>query len=160
MTILIPRHPNRADEIKTLFGNIKFAQRSKNQNLEPTTEIYLVDSLGELGTFYKLTNFTFLGGSLLPIGGHNPFEPIKLGCAVITGSHVFNFKEIYENLAAKNACVFVNTTEELSAKVGEFLLNATVAESLIHKGLETISSSHNIAKKITQKTCLLAKNPT
>ena len=96
LTIIVPRHPNRADEIKSLFGNASFAQRSTNQNIESTTEIYLADSLGELGIFYRLANFTFLGGSLMEIGGHNPFEAIKLGCVVISGRKVFNFKEIYQ----------------------------------------------------------------
>lgn len=61
LTILIPRHPNRAEEIKLLFSGINLAQRSSNQNIENSTEIYLADTLGELGTFYRLANFTFLG---------------------------------------------------------------------------------------------------
>ena len=81
LTIIVPRHPNRAEEIIDLFGDIKFAQKSKNQNIENSVEIYLADSLGELGDFYSLAQFAFLGGSLLPIGGHNPFEAIKLKCA-------------------------------------------------------------------------------
>lgn len=151
LTILIPRHPNRAEEVKSLFGEMKFAQRSKNQTLAPATEIYLVDTLGELGNFYQLTNFTFLGGSLLPIGGHNPFEPLSLSCAVITGPHVFNFHEIYDHLKEQNACVFVNAAEDLTKKVTDFLSNQDKAKALAELGSRTILNSENIAAKIIKK---------
>lgn len=151
LTVLIPRHPNRADEIKSLFSGLNLAQRSKKENLTNSTEIYLADTLGELGTFYRLGKFTFLGGSLLPIGGHNPFEPIKLGCAVISGLHVFNFKETYANLQNQNACVMLNSAEELTVKVKEFLENPQQVETLINNGLQAIATSGNIAAKILEQ---------
>lgn len=151
LTILIPRHPNRADEIKSLLTGINFAQRSKNEIIESSTELYLADSLGELGTFYRLADFTFLGGSLLPIGGHNPFEPIKLGCAVINGSHTFNFKEIYENLRKENACVIVESAEELTKKVREFLGDTSHSKALSDKAAKLVTTSENIAEKIINK---------
>jgi 3-deoxy-D-manno-octulosonic-acid transferase len=148
LTILIPRHPNRAAEIKLLFGETKFAQRSKKQKLTDSTEIYLADTLGELGNFYQLADFVFLGGSLLPIGGHNPFEPIKLNCAVITGPHVFNFAEVYEHLKSQNACIFVNSADDLTKRVGDILSNPYHAKSLAEKGLNSTIQSENIAAKI------------
>ena len=151
LTILIPRHPNRADEIKSLLTGINFVQRSKNEIIESSTEFYLADSLGELGTFYRLADFTFLGGSLLPIGGHNPFEPIKLGCAVISGSHTFNFKEIYENLRKENACVIVESAEELTKKVREFLDDTSRSKALSDKAAKLVTTSENIAEKIINK---------
>jgi 3-deoxy-D-manno-octulosonic-acid transferase len=151
LTILIPRHPNRAEEIKSLFTGINFVQRSKNEIIESSTELYLADSLGELGAFYRLANFTFLGGSLLPIGGHNPFEPIKLGCAVISGSHTFNFKEIYENLRKENACVIVESAEELIKKVREFLGDTSRSKALSDKAAKLVTTSENIAEKIINK---------
>ena len=151
LTILIPRHPNRADEIKSLLTGINFVQRSKNEIIESSTELYLADSLGELGTFYRLADFTFLGGSLLPIGGHNPFEPIKLGCAVISGSHTFNFKEIYENLRKENACVIVESAEELTKKVREFLDDTSRSKALSDKAAKLVTTSENIAEKIINK---------
>ena len=151
LTILIPRHPNRAEEIKLLLTGINFIQRSKNEIIESPTEIYLADSLGELGTFYRLADFTFLGGSLLSIGGHNPFEPIKLGCAVISGPHTFNFREIYENLRKENACVIVESAEELTKKVGEFLSDTSRSKALSDKAAKLVTTSENIAEKIINK---------
>ena len=155
LTILIPRHPNRNEEVKSLFGEIKSAQRSKNEPILDSSEIYLADTLGELGTFYNLANFTFLGGSLLPIGGHNPFEPIKLKCAVISGSHTFNFKEIYRILTQQNACIIVESSEELTKKVKEFLEDESATKTLIEKSSQAIAGSENISKKITAKMNLL-----
>ena len=154
LTILIPRHPNRAGEIKNLLSGKISAQRSKNEKIASTTEIYLADSLGELGTFYSLANFAFLGGSLVEVGGHNPFEPIKLGCAVISGSHVFNFKEIYQNLAAENACLLVDSQEKLIGEVRRFLQDVELGKALAGKASSVIKNSENIAGKIVREMCV------
>ncbi|MDX2083226.1 MAG: 3-deoxy-D-manno-octulosonic acid transferase [Rickettsiales bacterium] len=151
LTIIVPRHPARAEEIKNLFGEIKLAQRSQKQSITNATEIYLADTLNELGTFYSLANFAFIGGSLLEIGGHNPFEAIKLNCAVISGAQVFNFKEIYKSLEEQNACVIINSATELSKKVGDFLRNHDAPKAMSVKALDVIKNSDNIAKKIVEK---------
>ena len=151
LTIIILRHPNRAEDVKKLFGNTTFAQRSKNQNIGNATEFYLVDTLGELGIFYSLAPFAFIGGSLVEVGGHNPFEAIKLGCAVISGRHTFNFKEIYKNLAENNAAIIVNSTDELAGVVGEFLQDANFCEELAHNAEGIITFDDNIAGKIVTK---------
>jgi 3-deoxy-D-manno-octulosonic-acid transferase len=151
LTIVVPRHPNRAEEIKLLFGEINFAQRSQNQNIASSTEIYLADTLGELGTFYRLAKFAFIGGSLFEIGGHTPFEAIKLECAVISGRGVFNNKKIYQDLESANACVMLDSSEQLSEKVKECLQNEEVVRIMSSKALELIQNSENIAAKIVEK---------
>ncbi len=151
LTILVPRHPVRAEEIKNLFGPINFVQRSKNQSITNATEIYLADSLGELGIFYRLAPFAFIGGSLVEVGGHNPFEAIKLGCAVISGRAVFNFKEIYKNLEQKNACVMIDSAEQLAKNLKEFLNDKNQAEAMSSNAATIIENSDNIAKKIISK---------
>ncbi|NBV06543.1 MAG: 3-deoxy-D-manno-octulosonic acid transferase [Proteobacteria bacterium] len=151
LTIIIPRHPDRAEEIKSALGGVKFAQRSKNQNITDDVEIYLADSLGELGTFYRLAKFTFIGGSLFEIGGHTPFEAIKLGCAVMSGRGVFNNKKIYQDLEAQNACIMIDSSNQLAGKVKELLENKMKVEELANKALQVIKSSENIAEKIVKK---------
>lgn len=108
LTIIVPRHPNRASEICNLFNGFNFAQRSKNQPITNQDEIYLADSLGEMGLFYKLADFALICGSLKEIGGHNPFEAIKLDCAVLSGRYVFNFVDIYEELEKNNGCIMLD----------------------------------------------------
>jgi 3-deoxy-D-manno-octulosonic-acid transferase len=151
LTIIVLRHPNRADKVCELFKNINFSQRSKNQNIFESTEIYLVDSLGELGTFYSLTNFAFIGGSLLKIGGHNPFEAIQLNCVVITGLEVFNFAEIYNELHQKNACEIVKNIDELYEIIKNFLQNPNGALSYNDNAKKAIEVSQNISQKIIKK---------
>lgn len=150
LLVLILRHPNRAQEVKELLQGRKTAQRSLAQGFSAQTEIYLVDTLGELGIFYSLNNFAFIGGSLLEIGGHNPFEAIKLNCAVISGKYVFNFKEIYANLEKADACVMVEN-EELAAVIAQFLRDENLAPRLNKNAGEIIKIESNIAAKIIEK---------
>jgi 3-deoxy-D-manno-octulosonic-acid transferase len=150
LTILVPRHPNRCNEIKLLFGDLNFSRRSQNEDIKDNIEIYLADTLGELGTFYALADFAFVGGSLTKVGGHNPFEPIKLECAVISGSYVFNFKEIYDDLLEENACVILNSTTDLTDRVKEFLTDKKLSKTFTNKASQVIKNSENIAAEIVR----------
>ncbi|MBM5781925.1 MAG: 3-deoxy-D-manno-octulosonic acid transferase [Pelagibacterales bacterium] len=151
LTIIIPRHPNRSEEIKNLFSLQKFAQRSKNEVVSEDTEFYLADTLGELGTFYTLADFTFIGGSMFEIGGHNPFEAAKLNCAVISGRYVFNFEEVYQNLSNNSACFIVNDKQQLLEKVMYLLENKSTAELISSSALKIISTSGNVAAAVIDK---------
>ena len=151
LTIIVPRHPNRADEIKALFSDINFAQRSLGQNISDSTEIYLADSLGELGTFYRLAKFAFVGGSLFEIGGHNPFEAVKLGCGVISGRGVFNNKEIYSKLEENHACVMIDNAQQLTVTVQRFLQDEDLVKSMSYKAALVVESSDNIAEQIVER---------
>jgi 3-deoxy-D-manno-octulosonic-acid transferase len=77
---------------------MRTAQRSRAEKIDGTTEIYIADSLGELGLFYRAAPISFLGGSLIPHGGQNPIEPVRLGSAVLHGPHVHNFSDIYATI--------------------------------------------------------------
>lgn len=155
LTILVLRHPNRAEEVKQIFAATKLVQRSRKENLENGSEIYLVDTLGELGIFYRLAKFALIGGSLTEVGGHNPFEAIKLGCGVISGRNVKNFHEIYASLEEKNACVLVDSAEDLAATVKEFLQNEEVLQEQTNKASAAIASSENIVAQIVEKIDLI-----
>lgn len=151
LTVIVPRHPNRAEEIKLLLNGINFSQRSKNQVISKSTEIYIADTLGELGIFYSLQNFAFIGGSLVEVGGHNPFEAIKLGCAVISGKLVPNFAEIYRDLEEKDACIIVDNLEQLTFAVSTLLKDRALSEKLLNNASMVIKNSDNIVKKIASK---------
>ena len=102
LTILVPRHPERGDAVRaTLAGKgLTVAQRSRGNPLLHEIDVYLADTLGELGLFYRLAPIAFLGGSLIPHGGQNPIEPTRLAAAVLHGPHVHNFADIYAALDA------------------------------------------------------------
>jgi 3-deoxy-D-manno-octulosonic-acid transferase len=113
--LLAPRHPNRGDGLAAAFRaeGWSVAQRSKGEVPGPDTDVYLADTLGEMGLWYRMASAAFVGGSLAPVGGHNPFEPALLGCAVIHGPHVRNFAEAYARLGAVGAAVRVENEAEL-----------------------------------------------
>lgn len=151
LTIIIPRHPVRAEEIKALLASTNFAQRSKNQEITDQTEIYFADTLGELGLFYKLCNFAFIAGSLTSVGGHNPYEAIKLDCAIITGIHTFNFKEIYEKLEKTNSCIIVKNENELCDIVERFLNDKNIAKTQLQNAKNAIADNDDTAKRIVKR---------
>lgn len=116
---LAPRHPHRIGAVRQLCQEkgLRVVLRS-TVNLdvpwEDRADVLLVDSLGELCVFYGMANSAFVGGSLIRQGGHNPIEPIDMGCPVITGPHVFNFSEVYQLLQDHSACRFVKDAASLA----------------------------------------------
>ena len=107
LTIIVPRHPERGKEVGHLVSSagLKFAQRSSGQLPSAKDNVYLADTLGELGLFYKISDIAFIGGSLIPHGGQNPVEPIRLNCPIMTGPNWHNFRAIYSKLIAADACI-------------------------------------------------------
>jgi 3-deoxy-D-manno-octulosonic-acid transferase len=87
LTIIVPRHTARGPDIAMLCGPRASARRAMQQPVTPLTAVYIADTMGEMGLFYRLASFCFLGGTLVPMGGHNPLEPAALGCAVLAGPH-------------------------------------------------------------------------
>src|SRR6476661_6306197 len=91
LTIIVPRHPHRGAEIAELAraATLTPALRSRGETLDARTDIYVADTMGELGLVYRLSPVVFMGGSLVEPGGQNPIEPIKLGAAILHGPHVW-----------------------------------------------------------------------
>jgi 3-deoxy-D-manno-octulosonic-acid transferase len=114
--ILAPRHPVRGDGIAEMLRDrgLSVAQRSKGEEITPDTDVYLADTLGEMGLWYRIAAVSFVGGSIAEVGGHNPFEPALLGSAVLHGPHVRNFADGYARLGAARASVLVRDEVELA----------------------------------------------
>ena len=123
LTIIVPRHPERGQQIAHLTeaNGLRAAVRSREQLPAPDSEIYLADTLGELGLFYRLSPLVFVGGSLVNHGGQNPIEPIKLGAAVLHGPHVGNFADVYRALDEAGAAKLAGDGEALVKQMGGWL---------------------------------------
>lgn len=121
LLILAPRHPQRAKEVANLIQQAGYsvAKRSQNDAVTGNASVLLVDTLGELLCFYASADIAFIGGSLVDVGGHNPLEAAALGCPVVSGRQVHNFRDEYNLLADSNAVAFVETTEDLVQVVSE-----------------------------------------
>ena len=96
-----------------------------------TTDIYVADTMGELGLFYRLAPIVFMGGSLVEHGGQNPIEAIKLGASVIHGPHVFNFTDVYEALDAAGGARRADTQEALVKQFGQMLADPKAREAVL-----------------------------
>jgi 3-deoxy-D-manno-octulosonic-acid transferase len=114
--ILVPRHPNRGDEVADLVRERGFqlARRTAGEPPGADTEVYLADTLGEMGIWYRIAPVSFVGGSLVPVGGHNPFEPALLGSAILHGPFVTNFADPYRRLRLAGASLEVRSEAELA----------------------------------------------
>ena len=112
LTIIAPRHPARGGDIALEVRGIglTLSQRSLGETLNSDTQVYLADTLGELGLFYRLSPIVVMGGSFIPHGGHNPIEPAQLNCAIILGAHMFNFIEITNDMVAAKATIHLTDT--------------------------------------------------
>lgn len=130
LLILVPRHPERAETVRALLQNAEMAhaQRSQNDPLKKSTQVYLADTLGELGLWYALSPLVFLGGSLKPIGGHNPFEPARSSCAVMTGPGTFNFAETFAPLIEAGGATEIADAKGLVATLSTWLTQPDTLE--------------------------------
>ncbi len=129
LTVIVPRHPERGDEVRALLAGrrLSVAQRSRGEPLVREADVYLADTLGELGLFYRVAPVAFLGGSLVATGGQNPIEPVMLDTAVLHGPHVHNFTEIYAHLDRAAPAAPITDAASLAAAVGGLLADPRAA---------------------------------
>jgi len=122
LTIIVPRHAKRGEEIAgCLADELNIAMRSRSQNISDKIDIYIADTMGELGLFYNLSQIVFIGGSLVKHGGQNPLEAARLNCAIITGKYHRNFANLIEDMQTDSAIEVVDNLEDLKDRVGELL---------------------------------------
>lgn len=119
LLILAPRHPDRAAEVAEVLAaqGLTFARRMVGALPDTTMQVYLADTLGEMGLWYRLAPVAFIGGSLVPVGGHNPYEPAAVGSAMIAGPHVQNFASVFCDLDRAGGVTRVRDATTLAAAV-------------------------------------------
>jgi 3-deoxy-D-manno-octulosonic-acid transferase len=123
LTIVAPRHPVRGDDIAAMARSrgLRVAQRSRGEALLPQTDFYLADTIGELGMLYSVAGIAFVGGSLVPMGGHNPFEAARLDCAILIGPHTANCTSMAQALTSAGAAEAVAGEAALADAVARLL---------------------------------------
>ena len=130
LSVIVPRHPGRGEAIaRTIAASgLHVALRSREELPTATTDIYVADTMGELGLFYRLAPIVFMGGSLVPHGGQNPIEAVKLGASIVHGPHVFNFSDVYEALDSAGGARRADTREALVKQLGQLLADPAARE--------------------------------
>jgi 3-deoxy-D-manno-octulosonic-acid transferase len=140
LTIVVPRHPERSDAIETMLTSkgLTVARRTRNDPITPDTDIFLGDTIGEMGLYLRLTEVAFVGRSLFAEGGQNPLEPAMLSCAILSGGNVQNFRDTYQMLAKNGSAKIIRDVEMLAKGVNYLLVNDEVRRKMIDAGLETV----------------------
>ena len=140
LTIIVPRHPERCDAIEAMLveQGLKVARRTRNDILSPDVDVFLGDTIGEMGLYLRMTEVAFMGKSLFNEGGQNPLEPAMLGCAILTGGHVQNFRDSYQLLARRGSARMVRDTEMLARGVHYLLTNDTARRGMIDAGFAAV----------------------
>lgn len=123
LLVLVPRHPDRFNKVAHLCFDRKFCtvRRSDKQRVLAETEIYVADTMGELLLLYAASDVAFVGGSFVPVGGHNLLEPAALGLPIVTGPQLFNFAAISELLTEAKGVIIVNNAAELCQAIRQLL---------------------------------------
>jgi 3-deoxy-D-manno-octulosonic-acid transferase len=129
LTILVPRHTERGPNLEMLCGARAFRRRSTGGQISNQTAIYIADTMGEMGLFYRLSRFCFLGGTLVPLGGHNVLEPAQLHCAVLAGPNIASAPQAYEAIFAAQGFGKVTSSADIARQAARLLSNAELAQA-------------------------------
>lgn len=138
LTIIVPRHPERAATIVDMLTRegLRAMRRSGGAMPDAATDVFVVDTIGELGTFYKLAPIAFIGGSLIPHGGQNPIEAVRHGAAVLTGPHTHNFTDAHIALGRTKGVLVVDGASALADAVARVLSEPETLAAMT-RGAET-----------------------
>ncbi|MDQ0470448.1 3-deoxy-D-manno-octulosonic acid transferase [Labrys wisconsinensis] len=141
LTIIVPRHPERGDAIADVAAGQGFNVLQRSRGFEPDrgVEIYVADTVGELGLFYRLARIVFVGGSLVRHGGQNPAEAARLGAAVLHGPHTGNFVDAYAALDRHGGAAAVADGDALAAEVERLLVDPAAVGAMAAAGERAVA---------------------
>jgi len=150
LTLIAPRHPVRAEKIAQTLAvkGLVVTRRAESEPITPETDIYLADTLGELGLFYRLGRIAFVGGSLTPVGGHNPVEPALLDCAILHGPDMTNCAGMAKALDDAGAAEIVASAEELADAVSRLLSDPTERNRRANAAAQIAASDGKVLDRI------------
>ncbi|HEY3326348.1 MAG TPA: lipid IV(A) 3-deoxy-D-manno-octulosonic acid transferase [Novimethylophilus sp.] len=149
LTIIVPRHPQRFDEVAVLLQTcgVRYRRRSENSVAGADDAVLLGDSMGEMAAYYAVCDFAFIGGSLLPYGGQNLIEACALGKPVLLGPHTYNFDEAASTAIMQGAAVRVWDAAALAAEIKELAHDAALRERMGAAGLAFAAGNRGAARR-------------
>jgi 3-deoxy-D-manno-octulosonic-acid transferase len=149
LLILVPRHPQRFEAVASLCQHQGFttARRSLQEPITANTQVYLGDTMGEMPLLFQACDLAFMGGSLVPIGGHNLLEPASLGKPTLIGPHYFNFQDVTRQLYDSKACVIVDDAQALAAIVLALLLDEEKRQQMGMRAFDVVAANQGAQVK-------------
>lgn len=147
--LIAPRERVRAEEVIKMAENNGFSVRRRTVPAanKQDDDVVVLDTIGELGKMYSLGDLVFVGGSLIPHGGHNILEPAIHGKPILVGPHMFNFKQTYALLSERGACVRINDVSQLIDKALFILNNESVKQEMGSSALAVVEENRGAARK-------------
>ena len=157
LTICVPRHPHRAEEIEKMLQKrgLTVARRSRQESITPQIDVYLADTIGEMGLLYRLAPVVFVGGSLIPFGGQNMLEPMSLSRAVMIGPHAFNFKEIVQSGQETQSLLVVQDKQALADEVQQLLSQPQMRSEMAERAHQMATSEMAVLDRVYE--CLKSR---
>jgi len=142
LTVIAPRHPARGESIAEIgkVAGLNVALRSHGELPKRDVDVYIADTVGELGLVYRIAPIVFMGGSLATHGGQNPIEAIRLGAAVLHGPCVWNFGEIYSTLDKAHGAELVADEEALTSRLGAWLADPAARAAVVSAAAQTMDT--------------------
>jgi 3-deoxy-D-manno-octulosonic-acid transferase len=152
LLVLVPRHPPRFPEVVGLLRDraVPFVTRTSKNSVTTECQVYLLDTLGELPAFYAAGDVAFVGGSLVPIGGHNLLEPAALSLPIVAGPHNFNSADIARMLIDRGAVRIVNDAAQLAGVVGDLLAEPATRTAMGASGRKTVDDNRGAVARLMQ----------
>ena len=142
LTIIAPRHPQRGAEVAAIAAQagLRAARRSDGLHPDRAVDVYVADTIGEMGLFYRLSPVVLMGGTLVAVGGHNPIEPAKLGAAILHGPHTHNAAEVYAAIDDARGALMVKDSKSLARAVSELLGNAALTRDMARAAADAVQA--------------------
>ncbi|SCY87965.1 3-deoxy-D-manno-octulosonic acid transferase [Microvirga guangxiensis] len=152
LTIIAPRHPHRGPEVAAIVAQagLRASRRSEGIHPDRATDVYVADTVGEMGLFYRLSPIVVMGGSLVAHGGQNPIEPAKLGAAILHGPHVHNFEDVYAAIDLARGALMVKDSTALARAVSELLTNTALTRDMSRAAGEAVQSLGGAVERTMQ----------
>ena len=150
LLILVPRHPERFADVRMLIerSGFEFVSRTEQRACDASTTVFFGDTMGEVPLLYAMSDVAFVGGSLVPVGGHNLLEPAAQGLPVVTGPHLFNAQDIADMFIASHACRIASGTDELVCVITELLAKPESAAALGKNGFALLQANRGALQKL------------
>ncbi|KLK91593.1 3-deoxy-D-manno-octulosonic acid transferase [Microvirga vignae] len=152
LTIIAPRHPHRGPEVAAIAAQagLRASRRSEGIHPDRATDVYVADTVGEMGLFYRLSPIVVMGGSLVAHGGQNPIEPAKLGAAILHGPHVHNFEDVYNAIDLARGALMVKDSTALARAVSELLTNTALTRDMARAAGEAVQALGGAVERTMQ----------